>query len=153
MTDQYLQEIEKCIQKAALDGVLTTTAIEQYHAILEANEKLVGENKHQNELIVKKNEELSTLKERVNKYVEKEGAFNDREHEVKEREVHMTKLELTATHHYQRVEDHKAMFSQVFRNMEVRRNVFTAVDPGKPDQYGSRISGHTEENNQTEKTE
>ncbi len=144
MTEKYLQEIEKCIQQASLDGALTESAIQQYHEMLAANEKLVGENKHQNELIVKKNEELSTLKERLNKYVQKEGVLVDREHEVKERETHMDKLELKVEYQQKRVEDHIKMVELIFRNSILRKDVMTPIPGLKQDQYGTSHSPYAQ---------
>ena len=59
-----------------------------------------------------------------------------RENECAKREAHITTLELTAKHEAQRVQDHRSMFELVFRNIETRRNVFTAV-PGLPASEGT----------------
>jgi hypothetical protein len=71
------------------------------------------------------------------------------------REQAITKLEAEAKHQGERVKDHKEMFTIVFRNLEVRRNVFTP-SPGSPgvDQYGTALpAGYVDEHQQTEKTE
>ena len=149
MTDLQ-EQLEKCIQKAALDGALTKDAVTQFHGILDANEKLVKENDHQNKLIVEKNAAISEMNEKLNQLLERTANMAERERAVTDREKEITKLEMKAACEEQRVRDHKEMFTTVFRNLEVRRNVFTAVDPGQPDQYGTRQPGYTEENNQKE---
>jgi len=45
------------------------------------------------------------------------------------------------------------MVGLIFRNLEMRRNVFVAPVPGAPDQYGNRgASEFPTEHQQTEKT-
>jgi hypothetical protein len=153
MTDQYLQDIERVVQQAGIDGTLTKTAIDQYHAIIEANAKLVKENDAQAKLIFDKNEKLSKLEVDLGIANGLVGVAAASEVAMIERESKMTTLELTAKHEAVRVADHKDMFDKVFRNIETRRNVFTPQPASAGvDQYGTALpTGYVEEHEQTEK--
>ncbi len=136
--DKYMQEIEKAVQTAAIDGTLTKEAVDMFHGILEENEELkdVVEKKDRFE------QERNKTVERLERDLSMAHALNkvaaEAEMAMVEREQKMTTLELTAKHMEERVTDHKEMFTTVFRNSVLRKEVMTPVSAGSVDQYGTR---------------
>lgn len=154
MSDQQLlSNIEKVIRKASVEGVLTEKAISEFNNVLNTNQVL--------------NTELTELKKKFAKLEEKQKEFIDkcasqastidswkrREDSLIEREKEMTRLELEARYDRERVSDHKEMFELVFRNIEVRRNIFTAVPGINAGQYGSQVSPYVHQDTQKETQE
>jgi hypothetical protein len=136
--DKYLQEIEKTVQQAAINGTLTKEAVDMFHGILEENAELTEKNESQRK-------QLSSVRDDLGNANRDLGIANglvqvaaEAEMAMAEREQKMTVLEMQAKYELARVEDHKEMFKVVFRNLEMRRNVFVAPVPGSPDQYGNR---------------
>ena len=133
LTDQ----LDKMIQKAALDGALTEDAVAQFHSLVtqcdaQAKElrdltKIHGEvmearDKYKNRLdiMLKDANELST----------RAAAIEEGEDEHRNRKVQLECANL-------RVTDHQEMFRVVFRNAVIKRDVVT---PGSStfDQYNNK---------------
>lgn len=149
--------IKRIIDKAGIDGALTEEAIKVFNNLIAKTKSLKIELK-----------ELKTTHDELDtKYLDQGSklakaqtelrAFNDREDELEKREESMLRLELIAQYEKERVDDHKEMFSLVFKNLEVRRTVFTPV-PGVAavDQYGNVPSGaqpHVEQDDEVTRTE
>lgn len=126
-----LEDLERIIKKAALDGMLTNAAAEQVHETIEKNRTLRREKEDlESEVRDLKTERTSLLVD-LEQLRSQASGVAEREKAVTERETKMTELELEAKHQAERVLDHQVMFEKVFRNMEVRRSVFTVV-PGLP---------------------
>ena len=145
MTD-LTDQLDKMIQKAALDGALTQDAVGQFHSLVKQcdaqAEELRSLQKVNTELIDKRDKlagEL-TVSKTLNEVAVKA------ELEMIEREKNITTLELTAEHHKQRVKDHQDMFSIVFRNSVLRREVMTPIAPTNMDQGMQGQSGYAERN-------
>ena len=152
--DKVTDKLNAIIQEASLDGTLSKRAIDLFHGILKENEDF----KTQLEANVDKIKADALMIDGLKIDLDIAKGLNkvamEAEMAMIEREKHMTTLELTAKHHEQRVVDHQFMFTQVFRNLEMRRNVFVAPVPGAPDQYGNRgADSFPTEHQQTEKTE
>ncbi len=87
-----------------------------------------------------------------------EGVLGERDHEVEgwraresellEREVEMTRIEVTLACEKQRVEDHQSMVGLIFRNSEIRKVTLgqeLSHQPGSPEmknEYGTIIQYH-----------
>ena len=140
MTD-LTDQLDKLIRKAALDGALTEDAVAQFHSLVKQCESQAEELRKLNKLnteLIDKREKL-TLDLDIAKTLNKVAA--EAEIAMIEREKFITKLELNAEHQKQRVADHINMFTTVFRNSVLRKEVMTPVHPSAPDQYGTRQEG------------
>ena len=141
MTD-HIQEIDKIIQKAALDGVLTKGAVTQFSELIHERDALKKTTEEQGKELVKLNDVLRAVQG------ERDAARSDRDlmmtqmDDVKKREEEMLKLEITAEFQEKRVTDHKEMFTTVFRNSVLRKEIMTPTHPSAPDQYGTRQEGY-----------
>lgn len=134
---ELTEQLDKMIQQAALDGALTTKAVDQFHSLVhqcdEQAEELRSLTKVKTELIDQRDQlkiDLGLSKTLVELAAKAEV-------EMIEREKNITTLELTAQHHEQRVVDHQFMFTTVFRNSVLRKEVMTPTN-STVDQYGSR---------------
>jgi seryl-tRNA synthetase len=139
MNQELLQELERVVKKAAIDGVLTEEASNQIKQTIEENKSLntkVKSIKDQlKESEAKRNDQDSKLNVLRNKVQE----YNNRETELCDREDKMTQIELEAQYERERVQDHKDMMALIFRNIETRRNVFTPYEhtPHMENQFGT----------------
>ena len=146
-------ELEKIIQKAAIDGTLTESAAKQVQEALAEN-KALKEDVESLKLDVSSYRNSSNSKaEEISQLEGKLSDWEKREADLADREKKMTELELSAAHHAQRVADHQTMFGQVFRNSEIRRNVFTPVSGHDGGQYGPGMPGTVQQDQQTETVE
>lgn len=145
-----LELINKVIQKAGIDGALTDDAISYFNkVILNVKELKVEVAAHLKEIDELK--ELNKTYAVKNSEIEKElRAFNNREDELEEREKTMLKLELVADYEAERVRDHKEMFGVVFKNLGIRRTIYTSAQ--EPDGNGYSI-GTSKNVDETVKTE
>ncbi len=141
MTD-LTEQLDKIIQKAALDGALTKEAVDQFHSLVKQcdaqAEELRSLNKLNIELIDKRDKLVIDLD--MAKTLNKVAA--EAEIAMIEREKFITKLELTAEFEKQRVTDHINMFTTVFRNSVLRREVMTPIEATRMDQGMSGQSGY-----------
>ena len=133
LTDQ----LDTLIQKAALDGALTQTAVAQFHALVTQHdavlEELVDLKKvHENTVINR-----DALNERCQAATKCAEEWAGREQDLMDREGKCDHLEMEAKYQGLRVEDHKEMFKTVFRNSVIRQGVMTPLAGLKADQYGS----------------
>lgn len=147
-------ELDRLIQKAALDGALTEDAVAQFHDILAENEGFKTQLETDVDKIKADALMIDSLKTdlRIAQGLNKVAA--EMEASLINREQKMTVLEMQAKYELTRVEDHKEMVKLIFRNLEVRRNVFP-VSPAQHinDQGITAAGGFVEEREQTEKTE
>jgi hypothetical protein len=150
MNEELLSTIDKAIQKAALDGTLTDKAIQEFHGIIAANKDLTEENKTKTSQIKSLQDQLNNERSEHGIVKAKLQEYINRETDLCEREDKMLELQLTAEYERERVNDHKEMFSLVFRNIETRRNVFTAVPGQDAGQYSSGTPPYVDERQQTE---
>ena len=137
---ELTDNLDKLIQKAALDGALTADAVAQFHALVEANESQTKQLGSLRDDLGKKTKECDTLRQERDSARDIRGTFKARIESLDEREKEMTKLEMTAAHQAERVKDHKEMFTTVFRNSVLRKEVMTPVGAGPIDQYGTKQS-------------
>jgi hypothetical protein len=140
MTD-LAQNLEKLIKKAALDGALTEDAVAQFDSI-------VKERNHLSEQLDYSEQHYKTEAEKCNRYHEQLATANKcleewagREQDLLTREHECLEKELRAEYEAKRVEDHKTMFTTVFRNSVLRKEVMTPLEAGEPNQYNSCPSG------------
>jgi len=129
-----VDQIQKIIQKAGIDGTLTEEAVGFFNKTIEKLKSLKVELEESKRIYESLNKNFNGKCEQLEKVTAALKAYNDREDELETREKEMLKLELTAQYERERVDDHKEMFNVVFRNIEVRRGVFTpyAATPGDP---------------------
>ena len=130
--------LDKLIQKAALDGALTTDAVAQFHSLVKQctsqAEELRDLHKLNSEIIDARDElsrKVKIMLDDANELSLRAAAIEEDEDDHRDRKVKLECAEL-------RVKDHKEMFTTVFRNSVLRREVMTPVIPGPVDQYGTK---------------
>lgn len=145
MTD-LTDQLDKLIRKAALDGALTESAVDQFHSLVKQCDSQAEELRSLNKL----NTELKDKRDKLTGELTVSKTLNEvavkAELEMMERERNITTLELTAAHESQRVKDHINMFQTVFRNSVLRREVMTPIAPTNMDQGMQGQSGYAERN-------
>lgn len=131
-------ELDKLIQKAALDGALTQDAVAQFHALVtqcdSQAEELRSLQKVNTEIIDARDElsrKVKVMLDDANELGTRAAAIEEDENDHRDRKVKLECAEL-------RVKDHKEMFTTVFRNSVLRKEVMTPVTPGPIDQYGTK---------------
>ena len=139
---ELTEQLDKIIQQAALDGALTQKAVDQFHSILNENKDLVHDIEKQNKDLGEAQKRISKLEIDLGMAQTLNKVAAEAEIEMIEREKKMTSLELTAEHEQRRVKDHINMFTIVFRNSVLRKEVMTPTHPSAPDQYGTRQEGY-----------
>ncbi len=138
LTDQ----LDKIIRKAALDGALTEDAVAQFHSLVKQCDAQAEELRSLNKLnstLIDQKDKLTTelhLSQTLNKVAA------EAEIAMMEREKNITTLELTAGFEAQRVKDHINMFTTVFRNSVLRKEVMTPIEATRMDQGMSGQSGY-----------
>jgi hypothetical protein len=147
VSEQLNEELGKLIQKAAIDGTLSKSAVEQFNGLLVDNENLRKDVAVKVERIQGLEEQVKSLTEQNHNYAEiqngvaeREKACADKEREHADRKVKLECAEL-------RVADHQNMVGLIFRNSVLRKSVLgqeLVAIPGTPDQvdqYGNRQYG------------
>jgi hypothetical protein len=131
------ENLEKLIQKAALDGALTEGAVDQFHALVTERNAIHEELK----TLKVTHENLSTDRDRLhtqlceaNKCAEE---WAGREQDLMDREGKCTELEIRKECADKRVEDHQSMVGLIFRNAVMKKGVMTPLPGLKADQYGT----------------
>lgn len=150
-----IDELERIIKKAAIDGTLNESAAKQMQDTIEENRTLKAKLEIMESEATALRDRKSEQERELKKLNGEANAVADREETVAKREEKMTELELRAEHQSERVRDHQSMFERVFRNTEIRRNVFTPV-PGLPASdlpYQPYSTPYAQENEQTERSE
>jgi hypothetical protein len=117
--------LEKVIQQAALDGALTADAVSQFHSLVVERNALKDANEEWEETDKKSKQECEELSRNLAKTTGKLGDYQTRERELQEREREADKLQVEKECADLRVLDHKEMFSLVFRNSIIRKEVMT----------------------------
>ncbi len=136
MTD-LTKELDKLIQKAALDGALTPEAVAQFHSLVTQCDAQAGElrelNKVNTEIISARDElsrKLKIMLDDANELSTRASAIEADEDEHRNRKVQLECANL-------RVTDHQEMFRIVFRNAVIKRDVVTAGSASY-DQYNTK---------------
>lgn len=133
LTDQ----LDKLIQKAALDGALTQDAVSQFHSLVkqcDAQAEELRELNKVNSATIKSRDELSRklkiMLDDANELSTRGAAIEADEDEHRNRKVQLECANL-------RVTDHQEMFRVVFRNAVIKREIVT---PGSAsyDQYNTK---------------
>jgi len=146
--------LEKVIQQAALDGALTTDAVAQFHSLVVERNALKDANEEWEETDEKHKKEHAKLNAELEGTITKLHDYVTRERELVERETKVTRLEIEKECSDKRVEDHVKMVELIFRNLEVRRNVFPVSPSTHISESGIHgMGGMIEEKSQVEKTE
>lgn len=144
MSDR-MKEIEKVIQKAALDGALTEDAITLFHGTIQSEKEMaesLKESEHNLEMSVKARDALR--QERDDARSVRDVLLSEQK-SVEEREKAITVLEMTASNATQRVEDHKNMMTLIFKPGEIRRNAWSSVPGFDQNGYCSGNTGNANE--------
>jgi predicted RNase H-like nuclease (RuvC/YqgF family) len=145
-------EIMKSINVAAINGTLTNEAVSHFKKIVDESQDMKGRIDYLEEELKNKKMEANKYKLENEEFMLRKQSIEKREADVSIREKEITKLECSLTGAMDRVKDHKEMFSVVFRNTEVRRDMFTAVNGG--DNYdGKRNAGWVSRDEQKETIE
>lgn len=136
MTD-IAQDLEKIILKAGIEGALTEEAVAQFHALVKERDAIKIEltdlkKVHENTVINR-----DALNERCQAAEKCAEEWAGREQDLMDREGKCDHLEMEAKYQGLRVEDHKTMFTTVFRNSVLREQVMTPLPGLKADQYGT----------------
>lgn len=137
-------ELDRLIQKAALDGALTQKAVDMFHSVLKENEDLRDKcvKLEQTQTRMEKEKKELNIDLSMAQGLNKIAA--EREVSLIEREQKITVLEMQAKYELVRVEDHKEMFTTVFRNSVLRKEVMTPLPGLKADQYGTSHSPYAQ---------
>lgn len=138
--DKYIQEIQNAIEKAAIDGTLTRDAIGQFNQLIEHNEALQSQAIDFDKKFRRQDGEIKELTTKLTMSQGLNKIAAEMEAGLIEREKSITRLELLAEYSAIRVTDHKEMFTTVFRNSVLRKEVMTPVGAGPIDQYGTKQS-------------
>jgi hypothetical protein len=134
---ELTDNLDKLIQKAALDGALTQDAVAQFHSVVTQcdaqAEELRSLTKIHGEVMGERDEakrKLKVMLDDANELSTRAAAIEADEQEHCDRKVRLECAEL-------RVTDHQEMFRVVFRNAVIRREVVT---PGSAsfDQYNTK---------------
>lgn len=136
MTD-ITQDLEKIILKAGIEGALTEEAVAQFHSLVKERDALKSENDDQSAIIKDHKQTIERLSEQYNENHTQLADWAKREQDLKDREGKCDHLEMEAKYQGLRVEDHKTMFTTVFRNSVLREQVMTSLPGLKADQYGT----------------
>lgn len=133
LTDQ----LDKMIQKAALDGALTEDAVAQFHSLVTQcdaqAEELRSLAKIHGEVMAardKYKQRLDIMLKDANEISTRAAAVEEQENEHRDRKVQLECANL-------RVTDHQEMFRVVFRNAVIKRDVVTAGSASF-DQYNNK---------------
>jgi len=137
---ELTEQLDKIIQQAALDGALTQKAVDQFHSIITQNAALETKVASLEIVVEERRKRISGLEIDVGISKTLVDLAAKAEIEMIEREKNITTLELTAEHEKQRVKDHINMFTVVFRNSVLRKEVMTPVTAAF-DQYNNRQDG------------
>ena len=151
---QVLDNIERALQQAAIDGALSKEAVAVFHATVKENESLKADRDNLTSRMNKTEAELLEVVSQRDRWKEVTEKWEQREKELLERETEITKLELRAHYHQKRVEDHQKMVALIFRNPVTRSQVMTPGHPGWVDaggmtQYGEASQKHDLESEET----
>lgn len=122
---QLTEDLDRLIQKAALDGVLTQKAVDMFHSVLKENDDFKTQLETDVDKIKADALMIDSLKTdlRISHGLNKVAA--EMEASLINREQKITVLEMQAKYELARVEDHKEMFKVVFRNSVLRKEVMT----------------------------
>lgn len=138
---ELTQELDKLIQKAALDGALTKDAVEMFHSIVTENGELRALRSSNAEQITKLKKELDEKNSRLNVLKNECETWAGKEQDLLDRESQAEVLEMTVKYEQKRVDDHKSMVGLIFRNAVIKKGVMTPLAPSEPNQYNSCPSG------------
>lgn len=145
MTD-HIKEIDKIIQKAALDGVLTSGAVKQFNELIIERDALLKTTDAQKIELEKKTADNAELTKKLNTHIEmeqtlctREAAVEEDENEHRDRKVRLECADL-------RIKDHKEMFTTVFRNSVLRKEIMT------PNESHTESSGASHQSYSTKDT-
>lgn len=128
MTD-LTDQLDRMIQKAALDGALTNDAVKQFHTLVQENSNL----KEQLEKRTEQNEQDAKVLAAVQKERDDARLVRDellkRQDDLTAREEKITILEEKAKWQETRVNDHKHVLETIFKPGTVRREMWGSI-PG-----------------------
>jgi len=142
MNKDYMNDIEKAVQTAAINGTLTKDAVDMFHGILTENKEQKEELSKVNSHLAECKKERDGLSRKVSDMSTKLGAYEVREVELASRESQHEVLQMTVKYEQKRVEDHKEMVRLVFRNTTVRKEVMTPLRGSEGlDQYNTQLPG------------
>lgn len=137
MRKELLEDIDRIIKQAALDGALTEDAIGYYNGLI----KVAEEKKAENEVLQRELKECDEQRRaEANKHheaVQKLNAANQRLADIDEREKKCMEIEVRHECAERRVSDHIEMVRLIFRNPVTHSQFVTPGHPGNVDQYGN----------------
>lgn len=129
--------LEKIILRAGIDGALTEEAVAQFHALVTERNAIKTELTSLKEA----HENLTTNRDALNAKCQAAVTCAEewagREQDLMDREGKCAELEIRKECAELRVTDHKEMFTTVFRNSVLRKEVMTALDSTPPTEYNS----------------
>lgn len=134
----HMKDIEKAIQKAAIDGALTEGAVKQFNNVVSENKVLKTNLNSSKEKVENLEATIQLLQQERDEARAIRDRYYAREEELKKREETATEFRLRREAAEQRVEDHKEMVKLIFRNPVTLSQVVTPGHPGVIDQYGNR---------------
>lgn len=150
--DKYILEIQNAIEKAAIDGALTKDAIGQFNSLIEHTDALETNAIAVDKIVQRQEVQIKQITTELGIAQGLNKIAAEMEAGLILREKAITKLEAEAKHQAERVKDHKEMFSLVFRNSIIRKQVL-----GQQENYtegsGATHSNYPVKEDLEEKTE
>jgi malate synthase len=134
---ELTQQLDKMIQKAALDGALTEDAVEQFHELVKANESQRKQLSSLRDEMVQKERVLELVQQERNDARTARDALLEKEAKMDEALAQDELLQMTVRYEQKRVDDHKSMVGLIFRNTVLKKQAVTPGHAGHVDQYGN----------------
>lgn len=138
MTD-IAKELERMIQKAAIDGTFSQDAVAQFHTIVTERDALKTElatSIDARDALRKERDEARAMRDALQTEVE---TWAGREQDLLTRESQQDVLQKSLEYEQLRVKDHQHMVQLIFRNPVTRSQVMTPGHAGHVDQYGNHM--------------
>lgn len=146
---EILEDLEKIILKAGIEGALTEDAVAQFHSLVKERDALKDGLENESRMRAEEAEKATRYHSDLSGANQKLDEWATREKELKDREDCCLRLEIEKGCADKRVEDHIGMVKLVLRNDVVRKTSFgqeLTHQPGSPemkDQYGNVQQYHT----------
>ena len=136
MTD-IAKELERMIQKAAIDGTFSQDAVAQFHTIVTERDALKDANRTLKDEVDTQRKLITNLQEQVKVLEGENTGWAGREQDLLTRESQQDVLEKSLEYEQLRVKDHQHMVQLIFRNPVTKSQVVTPGHAGHVDQYGN----------------
>ena len=136
---EIVKEIQKLVDQMKINETFNAEAADHFNRAVERVEKLeeqlIAKDKEVEKLkkeLQYRDSDLRNTRERRDVAEKKLNEYKRREKEIERQELYIDMKNLEVQCANQRTEDHKEMMRTVFKNVEVRRNIFTSTNKDSP---------------------